>query len=115
MSYTVFICPRAQRQLRGLPARDQERLKGHILALGRDPRPPGAVAMREVHRAFRIRTGDLRIVYTIHEHAVTILVLQVAHRREAYRGSDISAMDRDTREWLADQDQKKTESGDDQN
>jgi mRNA interferase RelE/StbE len=115
VSYTVLICPRAQRQLRSLPARDQERLKGHVLALGRDPRPPGAVAMKEVHRGFRIRTGDLRIVYTIHEGTVTILVLQVAHRREAYRGSDISAMDRDAREWLADQDQKKPDVGDEQN
>lgn len=110
MSYTVLICPRAQRHIRSLAVRDQNRLKAHILDLAGDPRPPGSVAMREVHRAYRIRVGDFRIVYTVHERAVTVLVLEVAHRREAYRDSDINAMDRDAREWLAYQDRRETEA-----
>ena len=109
MTYKVLICPRAQRQIRALSPRDQKRLRGHILNLGHDPRPPGAAAMREVPGAYRIRVGDFRIVYTVHERTVTILILQVAHRREAYRTGDMTAADRDARQWLADQDRKEAE------
>ena len=103
MSYRVLVCPRAQRQIRSLAVRDRDRLRIRILDLGRDPRPPDAVAMREVRRAYRIRIGDFRIVYTVHEGTVTILILQVANRRESYRRSDVDAMDRDARQWLAEQ------------
>lgn len=113
MSYTVLVCPRAQRQMRGLAKRDQDRLREHMTALARDPRPSGAVAMREIRRTYRIRVGDFRIVYAVNERTIAVLVLEVAHRREAYRGSDIDAMDRDARVWLADQDQRRTEPTDD--
>jgi mRNA interferase RelE/StbE len=103
LSYAVLVCPRAQRQIRSLAVRDQNRLRLRILDLGRDPRPADAAVMREVVRgAYRITLGDYRIVYTTHERTVTALVLQVAHRRESYRRSDIDAMDRDSRQWLAD-------------
>lgn len=103
MSYVVLICPRTQRQIRGLAPKDQNRLKAHIMGLTSDPRPAGAAAMREVPGAYRLRAGDYSIVYTVHEGTVTVLVLQVAHRREAYRGSDIDAIKRDARQWLDDQ------------
>ena len=81
----MLVCPRAQRQIRSLAVRDRNRLKVRILDLGRDPRPPDAAAMREVRRAYRIRIGDFRIVYTVHEGTVTILILQLpsAIRRDA--------------------------------
>lgn len=33
----------------------------------------------------RIRVGDYRVVYDLHDDELVILILRVAHRREVYR------------------------------
>ena len=62
----------------------QERLKPRILALGEDPRPPQAVKLTG-QNAYRIRVGDIRVIYEIHDRVLLVVVLRVAHRRDVYR------------------------------
>ncbi|TVR94748.1 MAG: type II toxin-antitoxin system RelE/ParE family toxin [Spirochaetaceae bacterium] len=33
----------------------------------------------------RIRVGDYRVIYEVHDQEVAVLVVRVAHRRDAYR------------------------------
>jgi mRNA interferase RelE/StbE len=81
-SWRIDLAPAAQRQLRKLPPADTARLRGPILALARDPRPPGAAAL--VGSSFwRLRVGDARIVYAIDDAAHRIVVLRVARRNES--------------------------------
>jgi len=35
--------------------------------------------------AWRIRVGEFRILYEIHDVVLVVMVLRVAHRREVYR------------------------------
>ena len=83
--YRVDLAPAAKRELRRLPPGDAARLRGPILALAIEPRPFGAA--RLVDSAFwRLRVGDLRIVYLIDDAARMVIVLKVARRSErAYR------------------------------
>ena len=37
---------------------------------------------------WRIRVGDYRVLYEIHDDRLLVLVIRVAHRREAYRGNE---------------------------
>lgn len=78
----VDLAPAAQRQLRKLPPDATARARGPILALARDPRPAGSVALAG-SPSWRLRVGDLRIVYWIDEGARTIVVLRVARRNES--------------------------------
>ena len=34
---------------------------------------------------YRLRVGDWRVIHTLHDDVATVLVVRVAHRREAYR------------------------------
>jgi mRNA interferase RelE/StbE len=78
----VEIAPAAQRQLRRLPPGEAARLRGPILALAIDARPPGATKL--VRTPFwRLRIGDLRIVYAIDDSAGVVVVLRVARRSES--------------------------------
>lgn len=78
----VEIAPAAQRQLRRLPPGEAARLRGPILALAVDPHPPGA--MKLVGTEFwRVRVGDLRVVYTIDDSSELVIVLKVARRSES--------------------------------
>jgi mRNA interferase RelE/StbE len=82
----VVLAPAAQRQLRRLPPGDAARLRGPILSLGIDPTPLGAAKLSGT-AFWRLRVGDLRIVYTLDD--ATIVVLKVARRSEStYRRVD---------------------------
>jgi len=84
----VELAPAAQRQLRRLPPGDAARLRGPILALAVEPRPPGAVKLVGTD-FWRQRVGDLRLVYVIDDDASLVVVLRVARRSEStYRRAD---------------------------
>ena len=80
--WRVDLAPAAERQLRKLPPDVTARLRGPILALARDPRPAGAIVFAG-SPSWRLRVGDLRIVYAIDDAARTVVVLRVARRSES--------------------------------
>lgn len=80
--YRVDIAPAAQRQLRRLPPGDAARLRGPIQALAMAPRPTGAAKLTGTD-FWRIRVGDLRIVYLIDDEDRLVVVLKLARRSES--------------------------------
>jgi mRNA interferase RelE/StbE len=86
--HRVDLAPAAQRQLRRLPPGDAARLRGPILALAIDPWPPGVVKLAG-SEFWRLRVGDLRVIYAIDDAARVVIVLRVARRAEStYRRID---------------------------
>ena len=78
----VELAPAAQRQLRRLPPGDAARLRGAILALAVDVRPPGVTKLAGTD-FWRLRVGDLRIVYVIDDAENLVVILKVARRSES--------------------------------
>ncbi len=84
----VELAPAAQRQLRRLPPGDAAQLRGPILALAIDPRPPGSMKLAGTD-IWRLRVGDLRVIYVIEDDDRLVIVLKVARRSEStYRRVD---------------------------
>lgn len=83
-NYVVEFTPRAKRELEKLPKLIQQRLRPRIDALAGDPRPPGVKALAGVADRWRIRVGDYRVVYTIKDEVLLVLVLRIGHRRDVY-------------------------------
>lgn len=87
-SRRVELAPAAQRQLRRLPPGDAARLRGPILALAIQPHPPGAAKLAGTD-LWRVRVGDLRVVYIVEDDASLVVILRVARRSEStYRRVD---------------------------
>ena len=84
MAYRLEFSSAADRQFRKLPKEVQTRLKPHIDALANNPRPPGVEKLRG-EEGYRLRVGDYRVLYEIHDDILLILVIKVDHRREVYR------------------------------
>ena len=80
--YRVELAPAAQRQLQRLSPADAARLRGPILALGWEPRPPG-VRKLAGSQFWRTRLGTFRIIYAIDDDRRLVVVLRVARRNEA--------------------------------
>jgi mRNA interferase RelE/StbE len=83
--YKVFFKSSADRQLRKLSDALQRRIVGEVETLAHHPRPKGVVKLAGHENLWRIRVGDYRVVYEIHDDRLVILVLRVAHRKDVYR------------------------------
>jgi len=80
--YRVEIAPAAQRELRRLPPGGAARLRAPILALGLEPRPSGVAKLADTG-FWRLRVGDLRIIYLVEDASKLVVVLKVARRSES--------------------------------
>jgi mRNA interferase RelE/StbE len=76
--------------LEALPQKDLERAVKKIQGLAAAPRPLGCEKLSGAHKGeekYRIRQGDYRILYSIHDADATVSVIKIGHRREVYRVS----------------------------
>jgi len=84
MTYRVELRPAAIRALRKVDPQHRGRIQGAIALLAQDPRPPSARALQR-RPGLRVRVGDYRIIYTVEDDILLIVVVTVGHRREVYR------------------------------
>lgn len=82
--YLIIITRVAQKQLDSLPVEIISRIEPKITALATVPRPDGCRKLKGYQNKWRIRVGDYRAIYTIDDEALTIKILKLAHRQEAY-------------------------------
>ncbi len=85
MTYTVEFSRPARKQLAGFPANIGARLAHAIDALAENPRPQGVEKLSGYEDRYRVREGDYRIVYTIRDAALIVLIVRVGHRKDIYR------------------------------
>ncbi|MGO1385184.1 MAG: type II toxin-antitoxin system RelE family toxin [Arachnia sp.] len=84
MTHHVEVAAAAVRQLRKLDRSAQRRVQAAIELLAAEPRPNGAKKLVGGDGEWRVRTGDYRIVYEIHDNVLLVLVIAVGYRSEIY-------------------------------
>jgi len=67
-----------------LPDEILNRILARLAALEVNPRPADVKKLKG-RAAWRIRAGDYRVIYEIHDRVLQIIVITVGHRREIYR------------------------------
>jgi mRNA interferase RelE/StbE len=83
-NYKLYIKPSAVKEIEGLPKRDRLRVIQKIQGLAADPRPPGCEKLTGNDK-YRIRQGHYRIVYSIADKELIVIVVKVGHRRDIYK------------------------------
>lgn len=84
MTYRVELTSAASRQVRKLPRPARDRVLSAVGDLSDEPRPHGARKLVGEQTAWRIRVGDYRVIYDVHDEKLTVTVVRAAHRREVY-------------------------------
>ena len=84
-SYEIEITRTAEKQLRKLSLADRERVTRAMLALAVDPFPRGARKLSGYDNVFRVRAGRYRILYSVSDAALVVVIVKVGHRRSVYR------------------------------
>ena len=84
MLYSIRIKKSALKELGNIDKKNRVRIVEAIDGLAENPHV-GKVLKGHLSGLRRIRVGSYRVVYEINDGEVLILVLRVAHRKEAYR------------------------------
>lgn len=85
MAYSIEFTPAAERELKALPKPIQTQIGRRIDRLAADPRPPGVEKIKGEDALYRVRQGNYRILYTVHDKKLTIIIVKVGDRKEVYR------------------------------
>jgi mRNA interferase RelE/StbE len=85
--YKVSIKRSAVKEIEAIPQRkERQRIIRRIGQLAEDPRPPGSKKLSGNDK-YRVRHGSYRIVYSISDDELIVVVVKVGHRKDVYRGA----------------------------
>lgn len=85
--YRVSIKRSAVKEIEAIPQKkERQRIIQRIGQLAKDPRPTGSKKLSG-HDRYRIRQGSYRIVYSIEDNELVVVVVKVGHRKDVYRGA----------------------------
>ncbi len=88
MVWRIEYAESVQKDVRKLDAQERKRIRDFIevkMALLEDPRSLGKSLSGGLSGLWRYRVGNYRIIANIEDRDVRILVVKIAHRKEAYR------------------------------
>jgi mRNA interferase RelE/StbE len=80
--FRIELRPAAIRALK-LDPPVRRRIQGTIALLAQDPRPPAARKL-QARDALRVRVGDYRIIYTVEDDVLLVVVVTLGHRKDVY-------------------------------
>ncbi len=85
MAYAVEFRPSVWKNVKKTPKRDLVKIKSKIEEISRNLPDPATTKMSGNSDFHKIRCGDYRIIYEIHEERIVILVVKIGHRKDVYR------------------------------
>lgn len=85
MQYSIEFRPAVLKSLKLFPKRDLVRIKKKIEELGSNLPEPNTTKMKGNNPFHKVRSGDYRIVYEIHNDKLVILIVKIGHRKEVYK------------------------------
>lgn len=85
LRYTVEFTATAQKALKRVSKDTAKRLLSAAKALATEPRPRGCLKLEGTTNEYRIRVSDYRIVYSIWDDKLVVLVIDLGHRKDIYR------------------------------
>lgn len=88
MAWQINIAESARQDIKTLDGKVQKdiiRFLHERIENADDPRHTGKALKGDLRELWRYRLGDYRIICDIQDNVVTVLVLRVRHRKDAYR------------------------------
>jgi len=84
MTYSVVFTSKALKELLKIGEPNYSKIRMAIMALVTNPRPVGYKKLSG-RDGYRIRQGGYRIIYLIEDNILTVTIVKIAHRKDAYK------------------------------
>ena len=85
MKYAINYKRSASEELLQLPANIAHKVKDTINSLAENPRPKGCKKLKGSVNDYRIRIRNYRVIYTITDTLLIVVIIKIAHRKDVYR------------------------------
>lgn len=84
--YKITLAKTALKFLKTVPKNDQEKIMQRIKQLSDNPRNEDVIKLTNVKPdTYRARQGNYRIIFHIFDHQLLIDVIEIDHRKDAYK------------------------------
>jgi mRNA interferase RelE/StbE len=84
MTYQVGLPSNARKDLDAIPDKFAEQILQKIKALSQNPRPQNCIKLTGVD-AYRIKSGNYRVIYEINDQSRTVNVISIKDRKDVYK------------------------------
>jgi mRNA interferase RelE/StbE len=84
-SYRIEWKASASRELKRVDRSIVPRIVEAVGQLAENPFPQGCRKLQGGGNNYRIRVGDYRVVYQVADQCLTVVIVRVRHRKDAYR------------------------------
>ena len=85
MKYSVEFRLAALKSIKRLPKKELLRIKKKIDEIAANLPEANSTKMKGANSFHKIRSGDCRIIYEIHDDRLVILVVKIGHRKDIYK------------------------------
>ena len=84
--YSVRILRSAAKEIEAIPTKkDRQAIVRRIGSLASEPRGKGCEKLAGREDRYRVRQGRYRVIYSIEDDILTVVVVKVGHRKDVYR------------------------------
>jgi mRNA interferase RelE/StbE len=63
----------------------QRRVDRELSRLSETPRHPGVIRLQSDDELYRVRIGDLRLLFCVEDQVLLVLIVKIGHRGSVYR------------------------------
>lgn len=84
-TYKVLFEKKYTKDLKHIHPSYHKSIMETALSLGSNPRPEGHIKLKGSENLFRVRVGPYRIIYTIQDDKLIVLVLEIGDRKDIYK------------------------------
>lgn len=84
MEYSVEFRPSVWKNVKNVPKKDLIKIKGKIEEISFNLPDPATTKMSGNNDFHKVRCGNYRIIYEIHENRLVILIVKIGHRKDVY-------------------------------
>jgi mRNA interferase RelE/StbE len=85
VNYDVELSRIALKNMAKIPRRELIRIEDRIESLAKEPKPADVKKIQGDENLYRVRSGNYRILYRVFERKVSILIVDVDHRKDVYK------------------------------
>jgi len=84
-TYNIEWKNSATKELTSIPKEYSAKIFNDITELKENPRPDGCRKLTGSDNLYRIKINQYRVVYSIDDDVLTILIIRIAHRKDVYK------------------------------
>ena len=86
MTYRIQFVRSAAKAYSRLDPVLQRRVDRELNRLKEMPRHAGVIRLQSADELYRVRIGDLRLLFNVEDQILLVLIVKIGHRGSVYRG-----------------------------